>query len=140
MPDKLGFEQLRARARRLTTRAIEDKASYASVEKAVAAAEEDKRHRDKALAKADEALEAWKTSWSKAFSDLWLEQRDSAQMRALLDPLRRLATAGKPAHGNCSAESARWRRTVGSSVMQSISWLPDLMQTNMNIRQQLLST
>ena len=92
MPDKLGFEQLRARARRLTTRAIEDKASYASVEKEVAAAEEDKRHRDKALAKADEALEAWKTSWSKAFSDLWLEQRDSAQMRALLDPLRRLAT------------------------------------------------
>ncbi len=94
--DDLDFDQLHARAKSLRDRTIEDKAKFDAAEKALSLAKEQMRRRRNTHAKAEQALDAWRTKWTKAFEGLWLEEREAAQMRALLDPLRNLAThAGK---------------------------------------------
>lgn len=92
LPEDLDLDQLRVRAKTLRDRTIEDKARFDAAEKALSIAKEQTRLRDKALAKAKEAFGAWQTKWMKAFEGLWLGEREGAQMRALLDPLRDLAT------------------------------------------------
>lgn len=94
--DDLDLDQLHALAKTLRDRTIQDKAKFDAAEKALSIAKEQTRRREKALAKAEQALDTWQTKWTRAFEGLWLEERDGAQMRALLDPLRDLARqAGK---------------------------------------------
>ena len=91
-PDAPTLRQLQARANNLKDRAIEDMAKRTAAEKAVAAAKAQKRQRDRALSNEEQAFASWQSEWTDALEGVWLTERNTAQVRALLDPLRGLAT------------------------------------------------
>jgi len=71
--------------------ALRGEERYVAAKNEVSQAKDQVRRRKQTLEIAENELKEWQKNWKQALDGLWLKQKNVSQIRALLDPLRKIA-------------------------------------------------
>lgn len=89
--DTLDLRELCELAKTYQSHALKGEERHAAAKTAVLQAKEQVRRRKRVLESAEKAWKEWQIEWNQALHGLWLKEKNVMEIRALLEPLRKIA-------------------------------------------------